>query len=229
MKPGVLLVAHGSARDGPERVLASLANQLAPHVGETTIVSSFLDHSPLTPARGLQVLAEAGYEHAIVIPLLLGAAYHLREDLPRQMGSALPTTITTHLGPNPKVVDALVGRLGPPPKRVVLVASGTKDSESLGETREAAQLLSKRLGIRVVPAYITAAAPDMRTVVAALRRQGTDEPVLLPYLLAAGRFSDTIVSVADELGLEHREVIGDHPAIAELALQRFAEGLATLT
>ena len=226
MKRGLLLVAHGSAREGPQVVLDSLIRQMSPHLGDTITLPSFLDHSPDTPAKALHALAEAGCDHAVVVPLLLGAAYHLREDLPRQIGDALPTTITAHLGPHPKVIDALAGRLGTPPKRIVLVASGTKDSESAGETRESVRLLAERVGARVVAAYITAQAPDIRTVVTALRRQGTDDPVLLPYLLSPGRFSDTVAAIADELNLEYRECIGDHPAIADLALERFHEGLS---
>lgn len=220
MTTGLLLVAHGSKRDGSSAVAEAIGAEAAGLLADVPVQTTFLDHSTKTPSWGLEQLARAGCGDAVVVPLLLGAAFHLREDLPNQLGTRIPTRLADHLGPDPLVIDALVDRLGSTDaETVVLVAAGTTEASSQHETAAAANLLAKRLDREVTIAFAAAAQPDVPTAIS----QAKGTVVVLPYLLCEGRFSDQTALQAEAAGVECRPVIGAHPAIAELVVTRYTE------
>lgn len=104
------------------------------------------------------------------------------------------------LGPHPLLVDALHARLleaGWPPAPgaaararagVVLAAAGSRDPDSAADTGRTAVLLAERLGVPVVPAYASAAAPTVPEAVRALAARGRRRIALASYFTAPGRF-----------------------------------------
>lgn len=215
MTAGLLVVAHGSRSGSSQAVARALTAAATFALGSIPAVAAFLDHDSATPAAGIDALAERGADYAVVVPLFLGAAFHVYEDLPAQLGSALPCSITEHLGADPLIIEALADRIGDAvPKSVVLAAAGTSDLGSQAETHAAARALGEKLGIPCSAAFLSSALPTVESVL-------SDGPMLVPYLLAEGHFSSQLHEIAEEHELRCAPVIGAHPALARLIAHRY--------
>ena len=112
--PAVILVAHGS-RD-PRAAAATTALSRAVQLAQPDwdVSASYLDHAGPRP---LEVLGSLGRRRAVLVPLLLTAAYHGRVDVPAVLEAARPLPVEVSLadvlGPvSALLLDALVRRLG---------------------------------------------------------------------------------------------------------------------
>jgi sirohydrochlorin ferrochelatase len=120
-RPAVVLVAHGSRDPRAAASTSSLALAVQRARPEWTVRASYLDHAGPRP---LDVLAALPGPRAVLVPLLLTAAYHGRVDLPaviREAAASLPirVTATDVLGPaSPLLLAAVSHRLlAPVPSR----------------------------------------------------------------------------------------------------------------
>jgi sirohydrochlorin ferrochelatase len=120
-RPAVVLVAHGSRDPRAAASTSSLALAVQRARPEWTVRASYLDHAGPRP---LDVLAALPGPRAVLVPLLLTAAYHGRVDLPaviREAAALLPirVTATDVLGPaSPLLLAAVSHRLlAPVPPR----------------------------------------------------------------------------------------------------------------
>lgn len=115
-RPAVVLVAHGSRDPRAAASTTSLARAVQRARPDWLVHASYLDHAGPRP---LDVLAGLPGPRAVLVPLLLTAAYHGRVDLPAVIRDAasLPLTVTATdvLGPaSPLLLAALTRRLTPP-------------------------------------------------------------------------------------------------------------------
>jgi sirohydrochlorin ferrochelatase len=118
----VVLVAHGSRDPRAARATEALARAVGAARPAWQVRASYLDHSVPRPRQVLADFAARGHRGAIVVPLLLTAAYHGRVDVPgeiaaaRAEGLAMPVELAEVLGPTGGQVpglllDALEARL----------------------------------------------------------------------------------------------------------------------
>ncbi|WP_229071369.1 sirohydrochlorin chelatase [Actinoplanes sp. DH11] len=112
-RPAVVLVAHGSRDPRAAATTEALAGAVRRAHPQWLVRASYLDHAGPRP---LDVLAAVPSRRAVLVPLLLTAAYHGRVDLPAvaRAAEALPLTVTLAdvLGPaSPLLLDALCRRL----------------------------------------------------------------------------------------------------------------------
>jgi len=205
---GVVLVAHGS-RD-PRAAAATRALALA--VGEARpdweVSASYLDHSLPRPDQVLGALDAAGHRRAVLVPLLLTAAYHGRVDVPgavaaaRAEGLRLDVEIADVLGPldgrvPPLLLDGLISKLPSSGlDAVVLAAAGTRDAEARSTVELAAAALGARLGLPASVAYASAASPTAGEAVSQLRAGGASRVGMAAYFLAPGLLYDIAVQSA---------------------------------
>jgi sirohydrochlorin ferrochelatase len=205
---GVVLVAHGS-RD-PRAAAATRALALA--VGEARpdweVSASYLDHSLPRPAQVLGALEAAGHRRAVLVPLLLTAAYHGRVDVPgavvaaRAEGLRLDVEIADVLGPldgrvPSLLLDGLIRKLPAAGlDAVVLAAAGTRDAEARSTVELVAAALSARLGLPATVAYASAAPPTAGEAVSQLRADGASRVGMAAYFLAPGLLYDIAVQSA---------------------------------
>jgi len=226
--PALVVVAHGS-RDpralGTVRALLDKVRERRPglpvHLGHIEL------NEPLLP----DTLAALGTAQAVLVPLLLSRGHHIKRDIPRMAAqSRVRARVAGALGPHPLLVDALYARLveagwrtrvDEPTRRrsaVVLAAAGSRDPESKLDTNRTAQLLSERLGVPVVPAYATTAAPTVPDAIEALAARGRDRVAVASYFTAPGRFATECAQAAPWIA---SAPLGTHPAMAELVLHRY--------
>ncbi|MGV9264755.1 sirohydrochlorin chelatase [Kitasatospora sp. NPDC003701] len=227
--PTLLAVAHGT-RD-PEGVAATAAlvarvRALRP---ELRVEHCFLDLASPSLAEALTRLRG----EVVLVPLLLGAGYHVRVDLPGALAGAphLRARVARALGPDPLLADALTDRLAEAGWRdgddpVVLAAAGSTDPTANADAAAMARLLRERLpgGAPVVPAYLCAVGPTPAEAVAALRTAGHTRVAVAEYLLTPGFFARR---AARSGACVTSAPLGTHDALAHLVTARYDEARLT--
>lgn len=189
----VLAASHGTS--SPEgqaavrRLVAAVAGALT-----APVISCHVDvEQPDVPSALERAAGQT--DHAVIVPLLLSAGYHVFVDLAEAAhGSSIPATVTPALGPDARLIEVLVERLREaghrPGDEVVLAAAGSSDARAVADCHRTADLLAGRIGTTVSAGFISAAAPTLREAVAAARSRSDGARVLIAtYLLAPGYFA----------------------------------------
>ena len=184
---------------------------------------SYLDHVSPRLSEVLAVL-----DDAVVVPLLLGAAYHSRIDVPAAIADAGAVAVQADvLGPDPLLLDALERRLArgrrdrsatgtrlwswrpPVPPTTAAVADVRSLAASLGRSR----LVGGRAGLR-----LRGRDPRSRRRSRRSAPGGAPGIAVASYLLFPGLFADRL----NEAGADVTSgVLGDAPEVAELVLARY--------
>ncbi|MEU1401876.1 sirohydrochlorin chelatase [Streptomyces sp. NPDC005728] len=232
--PALVLVAHGS-RDPRAlhtvRALMDRVRELRPglplHLGHIEL------NEPLLP----DTLAALGDTSVVLVPLLLGRGYHVKQDIPEMAAAASARTrLAAPLGPHPLLVETLHARLVEAgwhttmddatrrTSAVILAGAGSRDPDSATDTRRTARLLAARLGVPVVPAYASAATPTVPAALQALAASGRDRVAVASYFTAPGRFATQCAEQAPWIA---SAPLGAHEAMARLILHRYDQNLAT--
>ncbi|MBO3748174.1 sirohydrochlorin chelatase [Streptosporangiaceae bacterium NEAU-GS5] len=225
-----MAVAHGSRDPRAAVVVEDLLDRVRLARPELDVRSAYLDHAPPTLGRAL-----AGLRAAVVLPLLLTAAYHSRIDIPAALDAAtardprLRVRQGEPLGPDPRLTEALERRLaeagvaaGDPDTAVVLVSAGSSDARANAVIARMAADWSGRGWWAVRPAYASAAAPSPQAAVARLLAAGAPRVVVAPYLLAPGLFADRVRQETLAAGATAvAGVLGQAPELAEILLDRY--------
>ncbi|MDN3020389.1 sirohydrochlorin chelatase [Streptomyces sp. S.PB5] len=232
--PALVVVAHGS-RD--PRALSTVRTLLDKVRALRPGLPVHLGHIELNEPLLTDTLTALGDREAILVPLLLSRGYHVKRDIPEMAAeTAVRARVAPTLGPHPLLVEALYARLVEAGWRtrmneatrrqsaVVLAAAGSRDPESKVDTGRTAQLLSDRLGVPVVPAYATTAAPRVQDAIEALTANGRTRVAIASYFTAPGRFATECAEAAPWMA---SAPLGTHPAMAGLILHRYDQTLAT--
>lgn len=152
----------------------------------------------------------------------------------RRGGTSAPpfsAHVAAPLGPHPLLAEALAGRLAAAGWRgdgVVLAAAGSRAARSAADTGATAALLAARLGVPVLPAYASAAAPTVAEAARTLAARGCRRIGVACCFTAPGLFASRTAADARALGLAAAAPLGAHPALARLVLHRYDEQLAAL-
>jgi sirohydrochlorin ferrochelatase len=239
--PALVLVAHGSRDPRAANATRALVRAVAAVRPGVDVRASYLDHAGPRPGEVLHRLEAAGHDRAVLVPLLLTAAYHGRVDVPdvvrtaRAAGLRMPVGISEVIGPFDGVVpDLLLAGLlqrlaeatGTGADRgfdaVVLAAAGTNDAVARGTVAQAAVALGEVLGVPCAVAYASASPPTGAETVTALRDAGASRIAIAGYFLAPGLLFDTVVASARSAGpvVAVAAPLTDARDIARLVLSR---------
>ncbi|WP_435872363.1 sirohydrochlorin chelatase [Micromonospora humida] len=232
----VVLVAHGSRDPRAAAATRALARAVETARPGTPVLPSWLDHTEPGPTEVLRGLAADGHRTAVVVPLLLTAAYHRRVDVPAAVAAArkaapgLTVRVTDVLGPADGTVDAgLLAGLGHrlaqawpgPVDALVLAAAGTRDARARGSVGRVAAALAAGYGVPCTVAYASAAPPTADVTVARLRATGAHRVAVVAYFLAPGLFHDAVVAAAQRAGaVAVSAPLNDSPDLVDLVLRR---------
>ncbi|MET9930117.1 MULTISPECIES: CbiX/SirB N-terminal domain-containing protein [unclassified Streptomyces] len=250
-RPATLVaVGHGSRDPRARATLLRLLDRVrALRPGLDVRLAHIELNAPLLDET-LSGLAAEGRE-AVLVPLLFAPGHHVTHDLPAAVAAVpgLRARVAAPLGAHPLLAEALAGRLaeagwtpdgrpdghldGRPDEHpgahhrrttgVVLAAAGSRDPRSGAETRRIAALLGERLGVPVVPAYASAAAPTVPEAVAALAARGRHRVAVASCFTAPGLFAARAAAHAPWIAAAP---LGAHPALARLVLHRHDRALA---
>jgi sirohydrochlorin ferrochelatase len=247
----LVAVAHGSRDPRAAATVTELLSVVRARAARRgmrglDVRAAFLDHcAPSLPQVLGTVCADAG-DAAVVVPLLLTAAYHSKADIPAQLAAAaaahpgLDVVSAGTLGPHALLPAALERRLreagvavddsaARAATGVVLAAAGSSDPAANATIADLAARWARSRGWRaVLPAYASAAGPRPAEAVRALRDAGADRVAVATYLLAPGYFADKISDgVHGALGTLAGEpavvsgVLGAAPEVADVVLDRY--------
>lgn len=235
----LVAVAHGSKDPRAAATVESLLSLVRRRTA-APVLTSYLDHAPPTPVRVLDGLAASGAAAAVVLPLLLTAAYHSKIDIPgvlsevRTLRPRLDLRTASTLGPHPLLPAALERRLaasgvriGDPSTAVVLVSAGSSDPAANATIDALARDWADRRGWWAVrPAYASAAAPSPYEAVSALYEAGAPRVVVASYFLAPGYFADKVRTESLAAGaVAVSPVLGACPELATIIMERYTEAL----
>jgi sirohydrochlorin cobaltochelatase len=238
--PALVLAGHGTADPAGQAVAGELTAAVRRLVPGIPVVAAYLDHQPPDVGTALATLATAGVTRAVVVPLLLTAATHSKTDVALAVArarAALPGLMVSYgrpLGPHPALLAAALDRLAEagvdaddPDTAVVLAAAGAGDPDANADIAKTARLLWEGRGwAGVEPAFASATRPSVHTVVQRLRRLGIPRVVVVPYFLAPGRLTARVIRQAYDAGGDTvTAVVGAHPAVAGLVVDRYREAL----
>jgi sirohydrochlorin ferrochelatase len=232
----LVAVAHGSKDPRASATVEELLSTVRERRPGLDVVTSYLDHAPPTPVQALGALET---DEAVVLPLLLTAAYHSKIDIPgaltevRRRRPRLNVRYGDTLGPHPLLIEALERRLieagveiGDPETAVVLVSAGSSDPGANDVIRRTARAWRRRGWRDVVPAYASAASPGPGDAVRAVRDSGVRRVVVASYFLAPGYFADKVRAESLRAGADVvSPVLGAAPELAEIVLQRCDEAI----
>ncbi|MEV0215252.1 CbiX/SirB N-terminal domain-containing protein [Micromonospora sp. NPDC050695] len=232
----VVLVAHGSRDPRAAEATRALARAVSAARPGVAVCASWLDHTEPGPTEVLRALAAAGHRSAVLVPLLLTAAYHRRVDIPAAVAAAtrsgppLAVRVTDVLGPAdgtvaPALLAGLRRRLGEVcPGRfdaLVLAAAGTRDARARGSVGRVADALGAESGVPCRVSYASAAPPRTGVAVSRLRAAGARRVAVAGYFLAPGLFHDAVAEEARAAGaVAVAAPLTDAPEVAELVLRR---------
>lgn len=214
----LVTVAHGTRRSGGNEIARQITRGAGIALGVESTAAYVELSEPLLEdvVRGLD-------RPAAVVPLLLSTGYHVRTDLPAACAAAppgAPVVLGRPLGPDPLLAAAQVARLEAagiePGTTLVLVATGSTDPKAWRDLRAASHLLADQWGTPIRTATLTGLGPRPEAVL----RPGD---AVSPYLLSPGLFSRRLLEMCAELGNPCADVMGPHPLVVDLVVDRYRE------
>lgn len=226
--PALVAVAHGSRDPAAARSVAALLDDVRRRRPGLEVLAAYLDHTE--PRLDACLASIRG--PAVVVPLLLTAAFHSSVDIPAQMAGAADRAVQAEvLGPHDALLDGLGRRLeeagvrrGEPGTAIVLAAAGSTDPAAVQTVRELAARWATRGWWAVEAAFASAAGPTAAEAVAMLRRRGAPRVALASYLLWPGLFADRLAAVggADAVSAP----LGAAPEVGQVVLERYDAALS---
>jgi sirohydrochlorin ferrochelatase len=220
--PTLVAVAHGSRSPHAAAATGALLAEVRRRRPGLAVQESYLDHGEPGLAHALSRVTGP----RVVVPLLLGAAYHSEVDVPAAVADAGAGVVQADvLGPDPHLLDALERRLaeagvrpGDPGTAVVLAAAGSTGAGSVAAVRSLAADWAAAGWWEVQPAYASVATPTVRDAVGDLRRAGAPRVAVASYLLFPGRFADRVASAGADVT---SAPLAAAPEVADLVLARY--------
>lgn len=239
--PALVAVAHGSRDPRSAATIHALAGEVRRQRPDLDVRVSFLDLSAPRLPDVLGAVAADGHRRAVVVPLLLGHAFHARVDVPGAVARAarrhprLQIATAGVLGGDPGLTEAALDRLravaGPLDDRglgVVLASVGSSHaSANEAVARLAAGWADRHGWAAASAAHATAADPTVAAAIEDVRARGARRVAVAPWVLAPGRLPDRIAAAADAGGAAVADPMGPHPRVAEVVLRRWAAVTAT--
>ena len=248
MSDTILLVGHGSREKSGNDEIESFANAWRKRRPNDRIEVCFIEFADVTLDAGMANAAK-GSKRVIVLPLILGAAAHVKMEIPHHIDHArkhfpdVEFIMAKHLGATDKVLQALKTELtkamlaldAPDAKNtgVVLLARGSSDRVANGEIAKMARWLFEETGHDMVDLAFTGITyPKVETVVQRQVACGMKQVVVLPYYLYTGVLIERIARQVERLKQQYPTIafglgkyIGFDDAIYELLDERVADAI----
>jgi sirohydrochlorin ferrochelatase len=238
----LVAVAHGSRDPRSAATVSALVDEVRRQRPELDVRLSFLDLSAPRLPDVLDGVAADGHRRAVVVPLLLGHAFHARVDVPGAVATAaarlpgLDIAISRVLGGHEGLsaaalrrLAAVAGPLDDPGLGVVLAAIGSSHAPANAAVADVVAEWTRRFGWHGgSPAFATTTAPTVRDAVAALRAGGARRVAVAQWILAPGLLPDRIVGDAEAAGAPVTAPLGADPAVARAVLACYDARVAAI-
>lgn len=242
MNAPLVAVAHGSRDPRSARMVAAAVTAVRDRRPDLDVRLCFLDLNAPSVEQVLDGIAAEGHTTAVVVPLLLGNAFHAAVDLPAMLDRArlqhpeLCVVQARVLGGDQRLVHAVRDRvleagyadtdstLG-----VAFAAVGSSDVDANARTRQLGAALADGTDwAGIETCFATAAEPGAAEAIFRLHAAGADRIVVAPWFLAPGLLTDRLGRAVHEVapGARFAAPIGAHRGLVDVILHRYTESLA---
>ncbi|MGH3760702.1 sirohydrochlorin chelatase, partial [Actinophytocola sp.] len=181
MPPPLVAVAHGSRDPRSAATVAALVDVVRVRAPDLDVRTAFLDLSAPRLPDVLTALHGAGHRDVVVVPLLLGRAFHARVDLPSIVAETcarlprLSVSVSDVLGPDPRLASIALRRLadagarvGDPSLGVILAGAGSSHAPANAAVSTVAASWTSLGWAGARAAFASAGRPDVPAAAAAL-------------------------------------------------------------
>ena len=248
---GIVIAGHGSRDPEGVREFERLVEIIKARGGGRRVAHGFLEFARPTIDEAVRASIGAGAQQIAVVPGLLLAASHAKNDMPSEVLSLqaqfpqarLSYAAALHLHPlvlklfREKII-AVESRSMRLVKRsdtcLVVVGRGTSDPDANSDVSKLARMLEEGMGFGAsFVCYSGTAKPLVSDGLKLAVRLGFSRIIVAPFLLFTGVLINRIYAAVDDLAVRHPEFevlkcdyLGVHEHIADAFLERAAESIA---
>jgi sirohydrochlorin cobaltochelatase len=210
-RTGVLLVGHGTRSELGRRQSQALVDEISAALDPRLFVAelAYLEMAAPTIEVAVARLVAQQVEKLIVVPLLLFAAGHAKEDIPVAVRSALaalgastlPVMQTEPLGLQEPMIELAAARFREAAESqiasadtcLLLIGRGSHDAKATADMRQLGELLHRRLGIgQTQVGFLAMAQPSAQDIIQAATKSSYRQVVVQPHLLFHGELLDRL-------------------------------------
>ncbi len=248
---GIVIAGHGSRDPEGVREFERLVEIVKERGGGRRVAHGFLEFARPTIDEAVRACLRAGSQQIAVVPGLLLAANHAKNDMPSEVlalqrefpRARLSYGAALHL--HPLVLKLLRERIVETESRsmrlakrsdtcLVVVGRGTTDPDANSDVSKLARMLEEGMGFGAsFVCYSGAAKPLVADGLKLAARLGFSRMIVAPFMLFTGVLINRIYAAVDDLGARHPgleilkcEYLGIHEHIADAFLERAAESIA---
>ena len=250
-KSAVLLIGHGTRIATGADEFRNLADQLQRALPDRLCAAGFLELSEPSIHQGLENLIRRGAKAITVLPGMLLAAGHLKNDIPNKINALqaehpeVPIVFGTDLGLHPNMLRAAKDRIAAGETRfgsdhdrkntlLMVIGRGTSDSDANSNIVMITRLLWEEMGFGwAETGYTAVAEPLMAEALEKAYALGYPRIVVLPYILFNGRLIHRIQHTVEDYQARHPDVaavmapyLNDHPGVLETFIARLHQAEA---
>ncbi|CAB3792781.1 precorrin-8X methylmutase [Pararobbsia alpina] len=249
----IVLAGHGSRDPDGVREFEALVELVRRRAPSRIVRHGYLEFASPTIDVAVAQAIEAGARHVVMVPGVLLAATHAKNDMPsellalQQRFSGTKFSFGAALDLHPQLLQLCAQRVveaegaehartGETVPRneacLVVVGRGTSDPDANSEISKLARMLEEGLGFGTsLTCYAGTARPKVADGLRTAVRLGYRRIVVLPYFLFDGILVKRIRAATAELRARHPEFdildasyLGPHPYVADVFVERAAEG-----
>ena len=246
----IVVAAHGSRDPAGVREFEALIDLIKKRAPGRNITHGYLEFAVPTIGEGVRAAINAGARRIVMLPALLLAATHAKNDMPGELTVLRRDfpAVEFHFGA-PMDLHPLLLRLAQ--RRIVeaeaaserlikrsesclvVAGRGTSDPDANSDVSKLARLLQEGLGFGAsYVCYAGTAQPGLREGLRAAARLGCGRMVVFPYFLFDGVLVKRIYAQVDELQVRQPALdvlkagyLGPHDDVADVFLERAQEGI----
>lgn len=246
---GILLYGHGSRDQDGVTEFEQLVKVLRHRADGIPIYYSFLEFARPTIDEAVDLAIKDGVNRLVVVPALLAAATHAKNDMPAELLALRERYPNTefHFGASmdlhplllqlsrERILEAEVHAEGETRRSetcLVVVGRGTSDPDANSEISKLTRMLEEGMGFGTsFVCYAGTAKPIVADGLRAAAKFGHKRIIVFPYFLFDGILIKRIYAACDSLQKRFPEIevlkaqyLGIHPSIADVFLDRAREG-----
>jgi sirohydrochlorin cobaltochelatase len=247
-KTAVMICGHGSRDVEAIDEFRLLSLQLRQRLPQYDLESGFLEFARPIIREGLDRLKERGAERILVVPGMLFAAAHVKNDLPWEVNSfaadnpRLEVKFGRELAVELKLIRASAERIAAAERTstrriaradtlLVVVGRGTNDPDANSNVAKVARMLWEGLGFGWTEvAYSGVTAPLVDATLARAVKLGFPRIIVFPYFLFTGVLVKRIYQWTDEAAEKYPAIeflkasyLRDHPLVIDAFVDRLQE------
>ncbi|MBV9273360.1 MAG: precorrin-8X methylmutase [Verrucomicrobia bacterium] len=247
----IVVAGHGSRDSEGVSEFEQLVELVRQRVGERHVQHGFLEFARPTIDQAARSLIEAGDHSIAIVPMVLLAATHAKNDLPSEVLALQQEFPATHLhyGPalhlHPNILRLFRQRIVEAEARslrmirradscLVVAGRGTTDPDANSDVSKLARLLQEGMGFGgSYVCYSGTAKPLVAEGLEQAVRLGFERIVVAPFFLFTGVLVKRIYAATDSKIAEYPGVeflkadyLGVHQLLADAFLERAAEAVA---